>query len=124
MVMLPVTACGQGSLTIDTLCLPTEKVRKVLIAAEQKKALEVQVSIMDERIRGLQGQIQAYKAKDSATVVSYEKQLLITEGQKSAMLEEIAGLKREVRREKRRRIFTGAVGMLTTAAAVYIAIKN
>lgn len=65
---------GQCQIT-DTLCFPVNVIKKILIAAEQKKVMDQQVVILNDRIAGYQSQIIIIHEKDSATVELYERQI-------------------------------------------------
>jgi ASC-1-like (ASCH) protein len=101
-----------------------EVVKKVLIAAEQKKVLDGQVILLNQRIEGLQVVIKNLEEKDSATVAAYNAQLEAMKEQKEIFQSQLDGYEKLLRREKRKRFWTGAAGILTTGAMTYLLITK
>jgi len=110
------------SQTTDTICFPVEVVKKVLIAAEQKKVLESQVLILNERIANYQSIIGNLNSKDSLTVATYESQLKIYKDEKAIYEDQIKGYERLLKRERFKRKLTTFGGILTTAVMSYLFI--
>lgn len=124
MVIATKSFAGLSQNTNDTLCFPTEVIRKVLVAAEQKKVLEERVIILGQRIEGLEKSLQYVEAKDSVTVATYERQIKEMKEQQQILLDTVASLNKEIRREKRRRFFTGLAGTVTTAGALFLLLTK
>lgn len=116
--------CAGQSKTIDTLCFPAEVLKKVLVAAEQKKGLEVQVVFLNERITGLQQVIKNLNEKDSASILLYNNQLQVMKDQKALYQDQLNGYEKIIRREKRKRFWTGFAGAATTITATYLFITK
>lgn len=112
--------CAGQSKATDTLCFPVETIKKVLIAAEQKKVLEGQVILLNQRIMGLNDIVRNMVEKDSVTVKLYNDQIQITKEQKSLCQSQITSLEKAVRKERRKRFWTGAGGVVTTGIALYL----
>ena len=108
------------SQTTDTICIPIEQARKIMSSAKQRDILLEQVSILNERIALYQDNIRLLNEKDSVTVAGHKKELAILEDQKLILLQTIADKNKELRRERRKRIVTGGLGILATAAAFLI----
>lgn len=104
------------SQTIDTICFPVVIAQKVLIAAEQKKVLEERVTILNERIVNLQGIIKDLQGRDSVTILTYEKQIKELELQRDIN-------EKLLKKEKRKRLWTGIAGVAATAGALFIGMK-
>ena len=112
--------CAGQSKATDTLCFPVETIKKVLIAAEQKKVLEGQVILLNQRIMGLNDIVRNMVEKDSVTVKLYTDQIQITKEQKSLYQSQITSLEKAVRKERRKRFWTGAGGVVRTGIALYL----
>ena len=117
------TFAGQSQ-TIDTMCFPVSVIKKVLAAAEQKKVLEAQVSILEGRIANFQELVITLAAKDSLTVGSYEAQIKLYKEEKAIYQDQIKGYERLLKRQKRKTFLTGAAGLLTTGAALYLFMQK
>lgn len=114
---------GQSQ-SIDTICFPVATIKKVLIAAEQKKVLDGQVIVLNDRISILQNIIDKQIDKDSATVGSYERQLSVMREEKAIYIDQIKTFEKLLRKEKRKRIFTGLAGVATTSAMIFLSLKK
>lgn len=116
--------CAGQSRHTDTLCFPVETVKKVLIAAEQKKVLDGQVILLNQRIEGLTEIIRNLNEKDSASVALYNSQMAVMKDQKQLYQDQLNGYEKLLRKEKRKRFFTAAAGTLATGAALYLYISK
>jgi ASC-1-like (ASCH) protein len=117
------SCAGQSKIT-DTICFPVEVVKKVLIAAEQKKVLDGQVILLNQRIEGLQAVVKNLEEKDSATVAAYNTQIEVMKEQKEIFQSQLDGYEKLLRKEKRKRFWTGVLGAATTAGATYLLITK
>lgn len=99
--------------------MQVDAVRKVLIAAEQKKVLAEQVTLLNMRIAGMENQINTLKQKDAQTVKSYEDQLVEIRNQRNTFEEQIKELNKIIKKEKRKRKLTALAGLVTTGAAIF-----
>ena len=115
-------SCAGQSKTTDTLCFPVEVIRKVLIAAEQKKILEQQVTILNDRIAGFQQEIKLLTDKDAETVASYDRQIAEMLEQRKVFEQQLKDFEKIVRKERRKRFWTAAGGVVTTGIAAYLYI--
>lgn len=108
----------------DTICFPVEVAKKVLVAASQKKVLDAQVVILNERITGFEFAISQFHVKDSIRVDGHKKEMDLKDQQNKILLDNIASLNKQVKREKTKRIFTGIGGVLATGIASYLLLKK
>ena len=106
-----------------TICLPDSSVRNLVIAREQGKVYKEQVQILTERISGLKEQIVLLKEKDSITVAAYTEQIASLLEQKKLYEDQMKGYELLLKKERRKRRFTGIAGILTTAAVFYISTR-
>lgn len=84
------------------------------------------IDILNERITGLGNVISSLNEKDlnnSEIITQLQEQKKIMEDQKSILLDQIAKVNKQLRKEKRKRFWTAAAGVATTAAAFYIGSK-
>ena len=116
--------CAGQLKTTDTLCFPVETIKKVLIAAVQKKVLDGQVALLTQRIDGLNEIIKNLNEKDSASVKLYADQLQVMKQQKDLFQSQLDGYEKLLRKERRKRFWTGAAGVLATGAATYLFITK
>lgn len=117
---IAISLVSKAQVATDTLCFPVETIKKVLIAAEQKKVLEGQVILLNQRIMGLNDIVRNMVEKDSVTVKLYTDQIQITKEQKTLYQSQITSLEKAVRKERRKRFWAGAGGVVTTGIALYL----
>ena len=108
----------------DTLCFPISVIRKVLIAAEQKKLLEQQVTILNDRIANYQIIISNLNEKDSITVAAYEKEIALFKDEKAIYQDQIKSYDKLLKRQKRKTFFTAAGGILATGLSLYLYLQK
>lgn len=115
---MPVNA--QPANSKDTICVPVPTYQGLVIAAEQRKILKEQISLLDQRILGLEEMIRQLNDRDSITVASYEAELKLMREQKALYEDQIATFEKLLRREKRKRFWTSVGGTLTTVGALFL----
>lgn len=123
-ISILLTGIAYGQQSTDTLCFPTETVRTLLIDAQQGKLLKRQVAILDDRIGILQEIVKNLEAKDSATVENYETQLTAMREQRALFEDQINRYEKLLRREKRKRFWTGAGGVVSTGIMAFLIFKK
>ncbi len=123
LLLLITTVNSYGQQQKDTLCLPTENVRALVIAAEQGKVLKQQVVVLGERITLLQSMVANLEAKDSATVAAYEAQIKNMTDTRAIFEDQIKTYEKLLRREKRKRFFATAGGIITSGIILYLTNK-
>lgn len=116
--------CAAQLKTTDSTTVSTPALKRILAAAEQKKILDGQVIILNQRISGLQLTINDLQERDTATVGSYERQILTMKDQRTLMEAQVKTFEKMVRKERIKRKVTGFAGILTTGIALYFATKN
>ena len=115
LLLLIMTKSGYGQ-KLDTLCLTVPVAKELLIRAKEGDNAKQQVIVLQKRIDEKDIQLKAYQGKDSVTVASYNRELYL-------MKQQLTSTQRALRREKVKRFFTGAAGLLSTAAMIFIATK-
>ncbi len=118
LLVLPKIAFGQSPK--DTICLPTDNVRALVINAEQAKVLRQQVVILNDRISNLVVQQQALKAKDSVTVSLYDQQVKAMTDQRALYTDQLKGYEKLLKRQRTKTTITGLLGILATVGAFMI----
>ncbi len=104
----------------DTLCFQVQVIQKVFIAAEQKKVLEQQVYVLNERITGLQKMIVNLNEKDSATVEGYQLEIRTMREQQDIFVDQINSFEKLLKKERRKRWWTAAGGFVSVGALTYL----
>ena len=82
------------------------------------------IDILQERITGLQSQIKILNEKDSVTVQKYNEQLIVMKDQRTLFEDQLKGYEKLLRKEKRKRFFTAAAGVVTTGLAAYLYLSK
>lgn len=124
--VLAITAmmnCAAQPKVSDSVTISTVALKRILTAAEQKKVLDGQVVILNDRINLLQAIIDKQGEKDSVTVESYEQQLKVMREERTIFQDQIKTFEKLLRREKRKRMLTGAAGLISTGIVIYLATK-
>lgn len=106
--------------TTDSTTVSNAALRRILIAAEQKKVLDEQVILLNQRIAGFEAIVQQYKEKDTATVGSYEREIAIMKEQRVVFETAIKDKEKEIRRYKRKLFWRTAGGVTLAAAGAYL----
>lgn len=108
------------SQNIDTICAPVAQMKKVYAAAAQKKVADSLLSIAERQVSQLQNTIKLLNEKDLELKLMYEGQIANLNQQIAIYKDQITGYEKLLRREKRKRFFTSAAGVLTTGIMAYI----
>ena len=96
----------------------------MLAAGEQKKVLEQQVTILNDRIANYQIIISNLNEKDSITVAAYEKEIALFKDEKAIYQDQIKGYDKLLKRQKRKTFFTAAAGIVTTGIGLYLYLQK
>ena len=123
MVLISLSFAGQSQ-TTDTICFQVDVAKKVLIAAEQKKELDKQVSLLNERINNLQQLITALEDKNSLTAQGYQLQIKTLLEEKSTYEDQIATYEKLLRKEKRKRKAVAGAGITVVGILTYLLISK
>lgn len=109
--------------TLDSVKISKPALQRILAAAQQRDVLNSQVVILNQRIDGMQLTINDLQDRDTATVGSYERQMIVMREQRTLLEAQVKTFERMLRRERIKRKITGAAGILTTGIALYFATK-
>jgi len=120
LLLLILTVNSYGQRPADTLCLPTENVRGLLIAAKQGDALKQQVVILNDRIGLLQSIVKELELKDSAFKSGYTAQIAALLEEKKIYQDQLNTYEKLLKRERRKRRLATAGGIVTTGLAIYL----
>lgn len=120
LLLLILTVNSYGQKQADTLCLPTENVRGLVIAAKQGDALKQQVVILNDRIGLLQSIVKELELKDSASKSGYTAQIAALLEEKKIYQDQLNTYEKLLKRERRKRRLATAGGIVTTGLAIYL----
>lgn len=120
LLLLILTVNSYGQKQQDTLCLPTENVRGLLISAKQGDALKQQVVILNDRIGLLQSIVKELELKDSASKSGYTAQIAALLEEKKIYQDQLNTYEKLLKRERRKRRLATAGGIVTTGLAIYL----
>lgn len=118
----------------QTIEIPVEQAKKVMADAKQKPVLlekiallQTDILLLNQRIAQKDSIISAYQVMEG----NYDAILLAMEDNKAIMLqqrqlyeEQLRSFEKLLRKEKRKRFWTAASGVLTTTAAAYLYITK
>jgi len=110
---------GQSRST-DSTTVSNVALRRILTAAEQKKVLDEQVVLLNQRISGYEAMVQQYKDKDTATVGSYEREIALMKDQRKIFETAIKDKEKEIKRYKRKLFFRTAGGVMIVGGLTYL----
>lgn len=108
----------------DSTTVSNAALRRILIAAEQKKVLDEQVILLNQRITGYEAMVRQYKDKDTATVGGYEREIALMKDQRKIFETAISDKEKEIRKYKRKLFFRTAGGLLITGGLFYLYITK
>lgn len=114
---------GQSRIT-DSTTVSNVALRRILTAAEQKKVLDEQVVLLNQRISGFELIVQQYKDKDTATVGSYERQIAIMKDQRIIFEGQIKQNEKIIRKLKRKVFWTSAAGVAGMGVMAYLLLTK
>jgi len=106
--------------TTDSTTVSNVALRRILTAAEQKKVLDEQVLLLNQRIAGYELMVQQYKDKDTATVGAYEREIALMKDQRKIFETAISDKEKQIRKLKRKIFFRTAGGLLLTGTIAYL----
>lgn len=116
----------------QTIEIPVEQAKKVMADAKQKplllekiSLLNADISLLNQRIKQKDSIISSYQVMEG----NYDAILLAMEDNKAVMLqqrqlyeEQLTSFEKLLRKEKRKRFWTAAGGVVTTGLAAYLYI--
>lgn len=119
LIMIGSNFAGVCQISNDTLCFDVPVVRKLLIAASQKKVADSLLSICEKQVAELNGQIKLLGEKDGEFKAMYDGQLENLHQQIVLYKDQIAGYEKLLRKERRKRRAITAAGIATTGIMAY-----
>ena len=123
MILTGSNFAGQSQ-TTDTLCFPVPVIRKVLIAASQKKVCDSLLIISERQVSQLNNTIDLLTEKDTTLRSMYQGQIDNLNNQIALYKDQIKGYERLVKRERFRRRLATVGGILTTSTMIYLYITK
>ena len=120
LLLLVLTKNSYGQKQADTLCLPTDKVRGLVIAAKQGDVLKEQVTLLNTRISLLQSTIKELEAKDSVTTAACLDQIANLNQQKALYTDQLNTYEKLLKRERRKRRLIQATGIAVAGVVGYL----
>lgn len=118
---------GQSSTTTDTICFPFKVAQKVLIAAEQKKVLEEQVSVLNKRIAEKDSIIKLMQFKEELSdqvAQTYEDEIKAMKDQRAIFEKQIKENGKIIRKLKRKVFWTSAAGIAGIGAMAFLLLTS
>lgn len=110
--------------TSDSTTVSNAALRRILTAAEQKKVLDEQVVILNERIAGYEAMIKHFQDKDTATVGSYEREIALMKDQRKILEDQIKGNEKVIRKLKRKVFWTSVVGVAGMGTMAFLLLTK
>lgn len=131
MLLILIKSSFVGSCQVtDTICLPIEQAKKILtdakksdILQEKVLLLENDIALLSKRIVDKDEAIALYKALDnnnSVIILELEEQKKIMEEQRKVFEDQIKSYEKLLKRERRKRFWTAAGGVLSTGIVAYL----
>lgn len=124
LVILIKSSFGQAQIHTDTICIEVPKFKKIYAAALQKKVADSLLTISEKQIAQLENTIRLLGEKDAEQKAGYDNQLDILHQEQNIYKDQIAGYERLLKKERRKRFFTSAGGILTTGILTYLLISK
>lgn len=107
----------------DTQCYTVDVIQTMLIAGQQRDILLGDIKNLNQRISEKEAIIKQLEKNDSvslAIIDTYKREIAVMKDQRGIYEGELKVIQKQLKKEKRKRIFTGIVGIATTAIAFYI----
>jgi hypothetical protein len=120
-------AYGQQFTTTDTLCFPVPVIKKVLVAAEQKRVLEEQLLVINKRIAEKDSIISLMKFKDetnSQLIKTYEDEIKVMRDQRAIFEAAIKNHEKAIRKLKRKVFWTSAAGVAGMGVLAFLLLTK
>lgn len=95
----------------------------MLIAAQQKKLLQEEVTILEQRLQQKDAIVKAYEGKDNnnaAIIETYKAEIKVMKNQRAVYDTELKLINRTLKRQKRKTFFTALAGVASTTAAIFL----
>lgn len=95
-----------------------------MIAAKQDDVLKEQVKILNERVTLLQSMVFNLEQKDSANTSQSVNQVALFKQEIDLYKDQIKTFEKLLRREKRKRFWASAGGVISTGIMIYLSTKK
>lgn len=92
---------------------------KLIVANKQKD-----IDLLQQRIAVLQDVIKNLNDKDAESVAKYNAQLKVMQDERLLFMDQLNGYEKLLRKEKRKRFWTGLLGVATTLTASFLFITK
>ena len=122
-ILLAKTVLGQSQTGTDTICPSVATFQKLVIAAEQKKVLDEQVKLLNSRIFEKEQMINLLLNKDKnnlAILATYDAEIKTMKEERTLFEAQVTTLNKIIKKEKRKRVVTGILGVIGTGMAFYL----
>ena len=113
LIILISGSCIQAQTGSDTICINTPQFRKIYAAALQKRMVDSLLVISDQQVKELQIKVNLFKDKDTATVNSYSRQIVLLQAEIANYILEKKEYERLLKWEKFKRKFWTGLGAVT-----------
>jgi len=108
----------------DSTTTSTVALKRILAAAQQRNVLLEQVDILNKRIENYQDIIKNLNEKDSATVEGYKLEIKTMNEQQDILADQVNAYEKLLRKERRKRWWTAAGGLVSSGALIYLYITK
>ena len=118
---------GQKFGSTDTICFPVPVIQKVMIAAEQKKVLEEQVTVLNKRIAEKDSIIRLLQFKDETNeqlIQTYIDEMKVMQDQRKIFEGALKDSEKQIRKLKRKVFWTAAGGIVATGATAFLLLTS
>lgn len=120
MLILTRSNSGQAQPGTDTICLPVPVFKKIYSAALQKKYTDSLLVITEKQVSELQAAVGLLEEKDGELKRMYEAQIANLNNQISIFKDQVIGYEKLLKKERRRRFWTGALSVVTAGTLGYL----
>lgn len=107
----------------DTLRVSAKALRNLVIAAQQSDLLRAELRVSDSIISAKDRELSLTSARDSFKIVALNYEIEQHKQVRNAQQGAIDQLYKTIRKQKRKTIFVGIMGIATTAFAFYLGVK-
>lgn len=133
LIFLKISYAGKSQ-TTDTVCVPFQQLKKVLADAKQKPVLLERIDLLNADIKLLNNRIAVkdsiinlmerdeLASQDIIKVLREEKQLMTD--QRKVFEGQIDAYEKLLRKERRKRRWTAAAGLMVTGIAAYLYVTK
>jgi len=117
-LFLTMNCVGQSSK--DTICLPNNIARALLIDAQRHDILKSEVANLNERIKEKQTQLSLTNERDSLLIQSLKKEIILLEDQKNLLVTDNDNKEKIIKKLRRKNRWTAFAGIATTVGAIFL----